>query len=241
MFAPPPALDQAPVTAGIEGDPHLVPENPTMTPATMLKHYNQVPEASHEGERQADGGRAPHTLIDGGVGRGEGVDARDLRPPKKAKKEKAGNAKPKLGKAKKNDPKGSYELERQWRACKTSTDRRTYAGKILRPDGAVANALFGDRSTGTVEADVLCGLVVARLSAATEQRGISKTLEALELMVGAARFGLSAMMLSTTQQARIGSCLDEMEVRVADEVTKFDEAEKHRGRIAALKAAFHCG
>ena len=215
----------------------------------MLKHYtDETIPTKAEAEAVAVAEVGKEAVEAGRAGGGRPKKAQPKKDKDKASTKAKGKDKDKdkdkaksKSKLKKTDPKGFFEVERHWRACKTDADRQAYAAKILRPDGAVATALFGDRSTATAEADVLTDLVIARISLASEPREISKALEALGLVVGASRFNFSAMMLSNAQQAEIGTCLDELQGRITSLGTKPEEVTRHRGQIGVLKAAFHCG
>ena len=92
---------------------------------------------------------------------------------------------------------------------KSADEKRAYAAKILRADGAVAKALFGAKSTGTVDADVLCEVAVARLDVLEgPSSAVGKALAALELVASAPRFELTASFLSNGQKGSVETSLD---------------------------------
>jgi hypothetical protein len=103
-------------------------------------------------------------VLVGGFGGGATGAARAVRPASLAA---PGGKAPANAKALKVvDPKGPFELERQWRLCGGGdATKRRLAKQLLRPDGKVARALFGAKATSTLDADLLCDLVLKRLDA----------------------------------------------------------------------------
>ena len=121
------------------------------------------------------------------------------------------------------DPKGAFELERLWRGCNgDAAAKKKLAKKLLRPDGKVANSLFGPKASSTVDAETLAEVLCHRmLAVASGTKGATTVdkkdglppAEALEKAVAAVamapRFRSSAMFLSAEQQARISNTMDE--------------------------------
>lgn len=126
------------------------------------------------------------------------------------------------------DPKGPFELERMWRLCATKpgsgsspdVEKRRLAQSLLRPDGKVARILFGPKALTTMDADLLCDLLLRRLdvmpTAAPGVKGSkSKGTEdpsnfqaSFAALAGAPRLARSAAFLSANQRERLAAALD---------------------------------
>lgn len=113
---------------------------------------------------------------------------------------------------KKITPKSAFELERLWRSHgRDAGKQRQFAQSVLRPDGKSAACLFGPKTVGTMDADLLCDLLEARLAAAVERRRASDAVTAVEALVRttqAPRFAASSMFFSKAHHARLGQALD---------------------------------
>ena len=126
------------------------------------------------------------------------------------------------------DPKGPFELERMWRLCATKpgsgsspdVEKRRLAQSLLRPDGKVARVLFGPKALTTMDADLLCDLLLRRLdvmpTAAPGVKGSknkgtedpSTFRASFAALAGAPRLARSAAFLSANQRKRLAAALD---------------------------------
>lgn len=138
------------------------------------------------------------------------------KPKAKKKKKQEGAGKGKKGKGnglRAGDPKGHFELERMWRSMPSSADRNAFARKVLRADGAVANALFGDKSLGTLDAGILVDVLEARIDASLplESQAVAADLAAsLRALACAPRFASSAMFMSKQQQDTLRAKVEDL-------------------------------
>jgi len=124
----------------------------------------------------------------------------------KGKKDGGGKSKKAKSSLKAGDPKGPFELERMWRGVVSEESRRDLAQRVLRADGAVAKALFGEKSSGTLDASILVDILTTRIDASLplESESTARNLAgALRAIASAPRFPSSAIFLSKQQNATL--------------------------------------
>ena len=150
------------------------------------------------------------------------------------------------------DPKGPFELERMWRLCGTkigsgsggssgssgsgsqdvvAVEKRRLAHSLLRPDGKVARVLFGPKALTTMDADLLCDLLLRRLdvvpTAAPGTKGSKlKGTEdpanfqaSFAVLAAAPRLARSAAFLSASQRESLAAALDARASALGDVLT----------------------
>jgi len=114
--------------------------------------------------------------------------------------------------ASKKTPKGPYELERMLRQCTDQQAKILAAEAILQPSGEAVRKCFGTKSIGTLDADVLCDLLVSRIRSCVKtpsNKAYESLVESLRVLVSAPRFESSSMFLSSKHMDAIKAASNE--------------------------------